>query len=165
MSLDTIEHELEHVKLYTFSGIHSTTKLTFSRWGQGRGAWLRVAKEHLLVKASQGMIRGVGVLLDKDVTGWHNVHHYHFNCDSTWKEKLRRQISNKCWPYIKLTASNNNMMQTFILRFASIPFLYLLCFLNNANLPESLIDQLKYKNIDRSISIDIYLFFILFYFF
>lgn len=65
---------------------------TFSRWGQGRGARLGVAEEHLLVKASQSMVGGMGVLLDKDVTGWHNVHHYHFNCHSTGEQKLRRQM-------------------------------------------------------------------------
>ncbi|TNN80769.1 hypothetical protein EYF80_009003 [Liparis tanakae] len=35
----------------------------------GRGARLRVAEEHLLVEAPQSVVGGMGVLLDKDVTG------------------------------------------------------------------------------------------------
>ena len=44
-------------------------RVTFSGGGQRRGARLRVAQEHLLVQASQGVVGGVGVLLDEDVSG------------------------------------------------------------------------------------------------
>lgn len=43
--------------------------VTFGGRGQGRGARLRVAEEHLLVEAPQSVVGGMGVLLDKDVTG------------------------------------------------------------------------------------------------
>ena len=74
---------------------HHVTMVTFSRWGQGRGAGLGVAEEHLLVEASQGMVGGVCVLLDKDVAGWHDVHHYHFNCHSTGEQELRGQMTSQ----------------------------------------------------------------------
>jgi len=65
--------------------------VTFGGRGQGRGARLRVAEEHLLVEAPQSVVGGMGVLLDKDVTGWHDVHHDHFDGHSTGEQQLRTQ--------------------------------------------------------------------------
>lgn len=41
---------------------------TLSWRGQSGSAWLGVAQEHLLVQAAKGMIGGVGMLLDKDMS-------------------------------------------------------------------------------------------------
>ena len=61
---------------------------TFSGRGQRRRGRLGVAEEHLLVQAAQGVVGGVGVLLDKDVAGRHDVDHDHLHRHAAGEEQL-----------------------------------------------------------------------------
>lgn len=63
---------------------------TFGGRGERGGGGLGVAEEHLLVEAPQGVVGGVGVLLDEDVAGRHDVDHDHLHRHAAGEEQLRR---------------------------------------------------------------------------
>lgn len=69
--------------------------LTFYGGGQGRCAGLRVAQEHLLVQAAQGVVGRVGVLLHKHVARGDDVHHDHFHRHAIGKQELQKQEANR----------------------------------------------------------------------
>lgn len=68
-------------------------EVTFCRRGEGRGSRLGVAEEHLLVKASQGVVSRMSVLLDEDVTRRHDVHDNHLHRHPAGQQQLTRQMT------------------------------------------------------------------------
>ena len=67
----------------------SSERLTFNGSGQGRRAGLRVAQEHLLVQAAQGMVGRVRVLLHKHVAGGDDIHHDHLHRHAIGEQELQ----------------------------------------------------------------------------